>query len=433
MEPEILEAGTAIKGLALLSAIPIVSFALWGDYFISSIKRRMGLPESKEADPVDLDSELLILRLAGTLTLLAETVLYLGSPSIRESNVFFTYLIFVASILAQILVQNQIEENLLSTTSPSSTTSVNAENSPPASQETFTLVGKLAFSWALAAIGNALLFFSFLGIGIFVSEKLHLNDQEATLLILTLGAIGIFIGLIFNLALGPLQLKKAFSALLIQEPKLKALCESCFLRAGLTPPTFWMMDIKNLRIANPLLSGLPIHKGLFKRALFIPLLTLNALTGPELEAILLNQVSHLVLKHLKKRILLSLGLILTSATLAVGILGLAHTSFNRMGVRPGLLEGLGLLLISTTLFIAYRMLARQNKIHLFEADLYCINILGVRVEILIQALIKLDQLTEGSPLALHPETDRRIKLLQVYCLPEKAASSDNPDSKREAA
>ena len=132
----------------------------------------------------------------------------------------------------------------------------------------------------------------------------------------------------------------------------------------------------------------------------------------------LHEVSHLKLSHLRNRLLYSAALVVATTATATFCVFLANLLLPGNEAR----SFVGFAAAAGAFVLTFRQLGRQSRDHEFEADCHSVEKLGAEVEALISALRKLDRVNGVAsapfdPLSLtgtasHPSTDRRIALLR---------------------
>lgn len=412
MDEITLDLQTAVKGLAVLTAIPVVGFALWTEYFESFIRDRLA-----ENPKFDTASEMIKVRLASLTVMIAQFTLYLGSGEIRREYPGLGNLLFVGALLIQLIVQSRTERNL------------RPAGDPAASEISLAL---RAFTWS--TLGGAL----YIGIllaalrgSFYLAQIIHANAVW-TVTLLTLGAIsGILGGLGLGFAMGPIQMRKMFPTSPVQEPTLVKDLESCFHSAGLQAPAFYILELNQFQVGNAMMTGFQSGKAWFRPALYISRTLLAGLSPEEFRAVILHEVSHLKARHMRRRFLLSAGMILC-ASLGTGFLillaQLLIPQFSGSSI-------FGLIAVLASFWATFKMLEKQNRLQEIEADLSAVQ-LGASIEDLAGALRKIDLMngvsSQHPSMAAqlsgsgHPATEERIKYLQNYIKQNSTAPLNSP-------
>jgi Zn-dependent protease with chaperone function len=416
METDVVDPFTLLQGLGILTAIPVVGLALWSQYFLQYIE------ELKENEPdFDPADEVQKIRLASLTAMLAQLVLFMGSTQTRKLYPIVTTLFFGLAIFLQVSQQTSVESKLMSDRRKKS-------QSPDPSVQ-FAMITK-AFLWsAMGGIAYVGILLISMRTCLFAAQQFHLSTPWTVTLMGTGLALGILGGLGFGFAMGPLQLRKVFPTSPLENGEARKEIEECFNRNRLPAPSLWCINMEGLESHNILIAGFRRGIGPFRPALFVSKSLLGALQKAELQAIILHEISHIKLNHLRDRFLFSSGMIIASSMLA----GVAVLLFNLVspgnGVAP--LAGLGTLI--AMLIISFRKLAEQSRFHETEADIHAI-LLGSSIEDFEAALRKIDQLndvssqkperTKGLSPDGHPSTDERIQFLKAYFAKEEKGGNE---------
>jgi len=392
MEPESIDVVTSAQGLAILSAILVVIYALWAEYFGQYIRQL-----DKEESKVNREAESEKARLAVVLVAFFEFAIYLGSPDVRQAFPVFAQLVFIISIILLIFIQSGIEKKIR----------LNQRKSPSPFPDAFGLAGMLARALTVWVAGTILyvLFISVIIQSLFwTAEFFHVPGPWKTIFMAIGGFLGVGIGVAFNFALSAWVLRKILPLAPLEDPHLKSQFQKVFHRVGLGLPEFWIVELEKLRLTSLTFAGFSFGRWVFRPGFFVARWLLEHLTSAEVNAIVLSQVSHVLLRHVEKRFLFSLFLIFLTSLASLLLLGLGF-------------ETLGVWVAFCFFLISLHLLVRQNKKHQLEADLYCIQKLGVPADDLISALRKKDELPpeQGIQVSqIHPETEQRIQSLRGH-------------------
>lgn len=420
---------TAVKGLAVLTAIPVVIYALWTDYFGRFVQERL-----QEDPKLDLAPEVARIRVAGFFAFLSQFMLFTSSSEVRQVYPVACNLLFVAALGFQMWIQSSTERKL----------------APPSSakgRDPFLLAMR-AFLWStLGGIFYIGLLIASLKAATWVSVRLQLSPDAGAALLAVGAVVGVFGGLALGFALGPFQMRRMFPCTNLSDPELAREIGECFTRSGLKSPSLWVIGTDELRFANAMIAGFKSGRGPFRPALFVSQPLLDGLDRAELRAVILHEISHLRLQHLRRRMVLSSGMIL-AASIATGFALLAVHLLMPAGPLNWLI-GLGAL--AGAFAVTLRLLAKQNRFQEIEADIHSIR-LGAGMENLISALRKLDRINNPDSATLpasrrllagtgHPMTEERIKIIRAYFQrhpnqlrePEPIPNPESPDGERKAA
>lgn len=416
METE-LEPQRALQGLAVLSAIPLVLFALWADYFGRALKTQMA--EDRAFEPA---AEMYRIRLTGLFALLAQLMLFFGSADVRQVYPHWCNLMFVGAVLGQMLLQSFTERRL----APLAISKTGAAPGPEPIGVAFR-----AFMWSV--IGG-LIYIGVMMVSLWVFGAISVLTQASggfAVVLMVIGAVvGVIAGLALGFAMGPFQLRRMLPTYAMEESSARAAVESCFSRQGLPVPAIWIVGVAGPQtpenslpqFTNAMVAGFPSGRGIFRPALFLARSLVDTLDTEELQAVVLHEISHIRLAHLRKRFVLASGMIVGTSLLAGMAIILAQ--FINPGSAFNAPFSFAALLVA---FVAtFRALMTQNRLHEIEADLEAAR-MGASVPSLCQALRKLDHLNHrGNPNpgnrptaptmsgSGHPTTEERIWILQAY-------------------
>ncbi|MCM2324423.1 MAG: M48 family metalloprotease [Oligoflexia bacterium] len=443
-----MEGDHAIKGLAVLTAIPVVVFALWADYF----GRRVARLRAEDPD-FDVATELVKVKIVSLFALFFLLVIYLASNEARQDYPVLSNSLFFLAILLQWRLQASAEAKALPAPQlrPEDLRPPRPEEArPEAAQaprksvaETLPLALR-AFAWSLFSgiLYITILIFS-LRASFYLSRVVNATPGWS-LAFLALGcAVGVLGGLGLGFALGPMQLRRMFPVRRLEDEALRKDFESCFVDAGLPPPELWVIQLEQQQAGNALIAGFTHGRGPFRPGLFLTQATLSQLRREELRAIILHEISHLRLHHLKKRFVLSSGLILGSSVGAGFLVLVAHLLFP--GGKLNFLVGAATVLLSLT--YTFQLLARQSRYQEAEADIYAVR-MGASIDDLVSALRKLDRMNGVGPRTTggvapgpngHPSTEERTSIVRRYFeihpeqLPRRAETPAPERSEKKAA
>jgi Zn-dependent protease with chaperone function len=233
-------------------------------------------------------------------------------------------------------------------------------------------------------------------------------------------AVGVVAGLCLSFSLGALFVRKIICAQDMPEGELRHLVLDCFKSAGIEAPALWLVDGPQFHFGSAMMAGFPKGRGIFRPGFFISSNLSSALSAEELRAVVLHEISHWRMQHLKKRFVYSSGLILCASLMTgMTVLCCRLAGISEQGQS---VVGFGSLLIS--FLFAFRLLAQQVKYQEFAADIHSIERLGSSLADLSSALRKLDRIQDplaarrdpGSMLMSlgHPATEYRIRILERY-------------------
>lgn len=396
MDPEVLSPENSLKALAIMSAIPVVIFALWADAFAKHLAELA----IKKPD-YEKESEQEKIRIAGILGLLLQFTLFLSSSELRETFPLPTNLIFVAAIVLHLTIQSRLEKKVQTST----------EKEP--SEEIVGILASTLVSWLIGLTLQVLILLGSVKAGIWTANHLHFPSSSSGLVALGFGILGVGMGLFINYALGPLYFKNILPYSKVDDPDLLTRMSGCFQQLKLKAPDFVLINLDKFKITTLSWVGFQNGRGIFRPIFAVSRWMLTALSPKELDALILNHAAHIALRHPKKRFILTLTLItLTTLVALVSVMVFQNITTPKIAI-----DLLGPSVAILAFIISFRIMGLQSKKHEFETDVYTIEHLGVEVEDLVHALEKLDQQIQPDPtsvIPIHPDTVVRIGLIRQH-------------------
>lgn len=394
MENDTINPVVILKGLALLTAIPVVAMALWGEYFwryIEEIKE-----EPSEIEPQD---EIQKIRLATLVALMLQMFLFLAATEIRKIYPLITTGLFTTVTFIHLWQQSSMEQRLKACFKS------NIETTRPLLQAVRT------FFWVtvpgLIYVGIVVFSVTFF---IALAQVSHLQAPWNITLILAGLSVGVLGGLATSFALGPIQIRKMFPSAPLSDDVIRTEIESHFKERALNIPGLWTIHLQGVQSHNVMIAGFKGGQGILRPALFISEPLLGLLTPAELKAIILHEIAHIQLNHLKNRFLLSAGLILSSSILAGALALLCHFIFPGSSIS----SWVALITLMICFGAAIKAIEHQGILHEVEADIHAVTS-GARIEDLESALYKLDELNQVNPRGTHLlHTESRIRILRDH-------------------
>ena len=352
---------------AILTAIGITLFTLWEEYFEKYV-------DHVTADDPEFDRsrELGQIRFAGLLGLIAQGTIYLASSESRTRHPWFTVGLFLLAVFIQSQLQFKAERKLRK---------LEAGQAGHAG-----LLGRSV----LVAAGGVVGYFAFIyicAIGAFVAARALGVPQWAMLLCSAIGfVIGILGGLAISFALAPRLLRATISCAPLEDLKWRELFDRSFARAGIRTPDYWIINTGGFKFSNALVAG---FQG-FGAGLFITQSLLHSCAPDEIEAVIMHEVSHLKLKHMRQRMVASFVNILATLFGATTLITMTMLFLPAMNGLMMLLVPLAAFFIP---FAAVRGLVKKQEI---EADAHAILNLGAKTEALASAMRKIDAMNDLS-------------------------------------
>lgn len=394
MESDAPTAQMTLAALAIFCAIPVVSFALWADYFERYVK---GLQERKEE--FSLEDETNRLRLVGFFAALFQLMLFLGSSAIRKEHPLLVNIIFITAIVVQGLIQASTETNVRP--------SIAQEARVPSSRTNVFAAAK-GIAWIFAAtVAYFLILIGSVRFSVWLAQFIQLDKTATTLLVICGAITGLILGLGFNFLISPLHLKNIFPVKPLSEAEtLFVRLVSCFRGAKLKQPRVYIIESGVKSAGSAFLAGTKWGFGPFRQTLFISRSLVSLLTEKEMDAVIAHEVSHICLNHLRKRFTLSSVLIV--ATTFIGVL---FVVFSQV-ISGGGYFWIGPIVALSAFLFSFKLLGMQGQRQELEADLFAVLRLGVDVESFATALNKLDRLNGIQPEVgsnSYPATEYRIR------------------------
>jgi Zn-dependent protease with chaperone function len=231
---------------------------------------------------------------------------------------------------------------------------------------------------------------------------------KETGLILTLGGglSGILAGLGLTFAMAPVHVRKMFPSRRVEDPELDLLLKSCFARAGVAAPDFWVVECAGYRWNNAWIAGFSSGRGWFRPGLFLTESLVQGCSKEELEAIVLHEVSHVALGHLKRRFGYTLAMVGAALVLATTLMTVSLLLLPEPLLPMARIAALTAA-IATPFILVRRLVERQED----EADRHAVIGLAARLDDFARALRTVDRLNNQN--AVHPNTEARITRVTI--------------------
>jgi Zn-dependent protease with chaperone function len=417
-----------VLALAALNAIPVATFALWLDYF----ERRVA--EERVSRDYELAPDIQLLNSAGITTALALAVVFFATRPYRTEHPVASILLFIGAIVVQSWLQAKVARRI-------SPVGIGNQDAGPLGRE---------FNSSLWLAGMVTGYLTLTGVlALSMATLFHTLGATKALVALAggLGALGgVMVGLTLVYALAPLTIRKVFPVREMPPSALKVMIEKAFDQASMPSPDIYIIQGDDLSTHNLMIAGFPWARGVFKPAVFV----FEALTRAEqnekepfrteeLHAMILHEVSHASLNHLKKRLLLTC-MLLPIGVLTGGAGWVAAATYLPSGTAE-LVQFMITVAVIATPFQAVNRLIRKQEI---EADLNAVIQYGAEAKHMISALERLDRLNgRRSEVAhgAHPSTQERINELRSLLppmplhasLPEDSPTDSKDDQNNRAA
>lgn len=228
--------------------------------------------------------------------------------------------------------------------------------------------------------------------------------------------IAVLAGLFAIAYVSPVFVRWMMPCRAIEDPALIEWITEVFARAEMPVPSLWFLEIDRFQSHNAMVAGLSWGRGPCRPGLFITRSLVRELSRAELEAVLLHELSHLKLHHVRKRMLAGLAAFLIALSV-----GLVAFSVLQDWLPVAMMSGLTALWVGVNiafqLYLVRHVVRRQE----LEADESAVR-MGASLEALASALLTLTRLNDQSetekdpttylnPAAAHPTPRERIDLL----------------------
>lgn len=408
----------SIQGMAILAAIPAVIFALWAEYLkmdLEDTKPEDLRPKqalTKKNDPTQAEGQdqwvaLGVVYIAGLFFFLTQIVIFLLSDPVRQEHPALALAISLSAVFWQSRTQAGLERK------------IKKEAESPWDRFAKDSRGALGVA---ARFGVYFIWITLMNIAAALFVKWTQPSTDIAIAeILFFNLVGTAAGMLFNFALAPRFLRIHYPCKALEDPSTVALIKSCYDQAKLPLPDLWTVDLGKNGSANAWIAGFQGGKGWFKPGIFISQDLASRVTSPELRAILMHEIAHVVLSHLRKRLLFSFKALVSST-----LIGVTFLLISRFVMPAEVLKWFNLLMPGAVFLSAIWAMKEKMMEQEYEADAFAVLQLGTPTEDLINALNKLDQ---GKPVSVtHPETAKRALALRSlesgFANHLKAASQD---------
>jgi Zn-dependent protease with chaperone function len=419
----------AVKGLAVFTAIPVVALAIWADWFGRALDAQATEDPLYEREP-----EVAKVRMAGVCALIAQFMVFGAVTELRAEAPVIGWIAVFGAVFWQGRILAKLEKRAGRTTHPGlkggdRNINARAPGSSDGAPQDDLAQGALDMRMAMrgfvwATIGGMLYLFSFafpVIVASMIAKAAAMPENLAGAFILCAALVGMLGGLAINFALTPFFLHNTLPTQAIDEanhPELKAMLESCFAQNGLKTPTLWIIESPRVREATAMIAGFSNGSGILRPGLFLSRGIVESLNSEQLRAVILHEVAHLKLNHLRRRLLYSAALIFGTTTAATALVYATSILMPASEIRNYI--GFG---AAAAAFVAtFRLLGRQSRSHETEADSHSVSALGASHQALTSALRRLDEVNDladplrANPMAAlgggtHPRTDRRVEAL----------------------
>lgn len=401
------------KGLGILMTIPLVLFALWGEYFLRGIHTAI-----EEKEKILRVQEIDKVRIIAFCILIFQFSLYLGSHSVRKTNPYLWSCLFGVAFLIQGLIQVDIERKIAKSLSE-------FQEKLMLRIRTFLSTVVVSAIYIGTTFLSTLFFFT-------IAKSFSFTPVVGTLLTVIGILAGIIVSIVLSFELASYQLKWTIPHERLHDHELDEFIKNLFIKSCNTVPSISILHSKIEPTVKIAVTGFRSRFSFFKINLFISKRALEVLTKEELKGVLLHEISHLQLNHSKKKILFTSALLMGFLSLCSFATLLSYLMFSEK-----ILSELVALMTTclATLFVVHQSIL-QSRIQEVEADIHSIEKLEGDLTHLSQALVKLDRLEwedptrlSAEPIAItHPRTRRRIEILNRYFSSNQKQGVDSKNS-----
>lgn len=230
--------------------------------------------------------------------------------------------------------------------------------------------------------------------------------------------ISLFVALGAMYVASPIVIRGMIPCTRLADSRIREILKGCFSRASLSVPRFWIIETEHVKSYNALVAGVSWGLGWFRQGLFFSRGLVEKLEPKEFEAVIMHEVSHIILHHIRQRFFL------TVAAALAGLIPCAALVAMMVFLIPDAYRSLAVLVV-VFCGVAFqihliRWLVRYQEL---QADAYAVVYLGASVDVFAAALTKLHRLNDLpldkrspstliDPNAAHPVTEKRIAALK---------------------
>jgi Zn-dependent protease with chaperone function len=415
-----------VFGLAIASAIPVVMFALWAEYFSEDWRKSR---ESRE-DEEELEVSIARVRLAGLLATTLQLVLFLATSGIRHEDSLAGVAgiwITLAALVTQRIHQASLERMLLE--GQSAATTAQLKNPSPLAGPTLL--------WAFAGVA---IYLGILGASLFSTAVAIAVFKWTGLKAMAAVAVGTMSGytaaLASNFLVSPWILGKMLPSKALENGPEFGRISEYFGASGVPLPEIRVLaPDAPLRSSNAWVSGVSWAARWIRPTLWLTPALLELLDERELEAVVKHEIIHLRKNHLTQRFLLAWSMSILVLFTVAAAMGLS-VILPAAQVGP-ILPAFSLFLAVAMVWGSIRGLEEQSRNHELEADHLCVMELGASAGALASAIRKVDAANPAASAALarsHPTLELRLRALEPLVIEERKhlASSLSRDQNKAA-
>jgi Zn-dependent protease with chaperone function len=409
--------------LVIATAIPVVMFALWVEYFRQDWESPDNPERDAEGGP---EGAITRIRLAGLLGTSLQLVIFLAmSPMRQEDSVAGAVGLWVAlaGLVAQRVMQARLETSVIQSAPRSETLDRIASSG-----------GRILGTQMIWAFAGVVVYLGMLGLGLGSTAVLiayfKLSGWKA---LAALGAgtlLGYSLALASNFVLSPWFMRRMIPGGELPGGELRSQITRWFEESQTQPPEMRVTEMQLRGMANAWVTGLAWMRGPFRPVLWLSPALVSTLTASELEAVIKHEIVHLRQNHLTQRFVLAWSMSLLVLVTLASALGLAAL-LPPQHAGP-VLPAFSIFLAAALVWGSLKAIEEQAHLHELEADARCITELGARPSSLAAALHKVAAINGDLPSRTHPTLIARLKALEPLLEKElrrqaSAEASDDDD------
>lgn len=404
--------------LIVSTAIPVVMFAIWKEYF----EQDWNHPENPEhQEEHALEGAIARIRLAGLLTTTLQLVIFMATSRIRQEDPVAGLAglwITLAGLVAQRIQQARLEQTVTRSLIPNQS----------ASRQPVVMTGQILWAFAGVVVYLGLLGGSLLATALVISI-FKMTGMKAAVTLIAGTLMGYTLALASNFALSPWFMKRILPGRVLNDGNVRQKISRWFESARTPEPEIMVFEQKP-HLLTAWVTGLSSLTGPLRPVLWITPITLEQLEEDEIEAVIKHEIIHLKKNHLFQRFALAWAMSLLVLVTLSAALGLA--AWLPKGQAGPILPAFSIFLGVALVWGSIRALQEQSRLHEFEADLLCITELGARASALCSALKKAERLNGSAISRSHPALLARIEALEPLLREERSRSRDTDQTQRAA-
>ncbi|MBI3542802.1 MAG: M48 family metalloprotease [Deltaproteobacteria bacterium] len=402
----------------LVNAVPVLFYAIWGSTFLEELAAEEADSPGGKLSDEDRATWLRQIRVVYSFTVLGQILAYAVCYELAPMPYHLGWLVFLVALVIQGQLRFGLEKRLRR---------LEATQSQGLGRTARTFLAFIGMLGVYSLIVHAVSLLFLAG-----ARAFHLSDAATTGCQVVGSFAGVFLAIGVAFVAAPIYLRRLLPAKRLEDSKLINQLDRCFLDAGIVPPEFWQLELDHFGLHSAMAAGMTGWRGWLRPALFLSRSLLRDFSAEERQAVILHEISHLKLRHLRARFLTTFFSLFGSCVAAGVLIGLAALVFPKP-VLPLIALSVALL----PALVPFVLVRRQVLAQEFEADEYAVFKLGASLDGLAGALRRLDRLndqaldpeaaaqtTKAPRDAQHPGTESRIKRLR-----DRAARTPGSEAK----